>query len=143
MRAGDWQYAGGGGIAPNAVYGSWKGAIINVDSTKNPVTKTIVPKGDAFKNHKVVYVGAGAANVANGGVGNNPPTAAQDNGYSAELVWNISSLGLDLVNKSYRLQFMVHDGDQNKTGGDVGEACLNVGPGSPNNVILINDAPQS
>ncbi len=27
---------------------------------------------------------------------------------------------------TYRLQFMVHDGDQNKTGGDVGQACVNV-----------------
>jgi hypothetical protein len=27
---------------------------------------------------------------------------------------------------SYRLEFMVHDGDQNKTGGDAGEACMTV-----------------
>jgi hypothetical protein len=26
----------------------------------------------------------------------------------------------------YRIQFMVHDGDQNKAGGDVGQACVNV-----------------
>ena len=24
------------------------------------------------------------------------------------------------------IQFMVHDGDQNKTGGDVGQLCVNV-----------------
>jgi hypothetical protein len=143
FRAGDWQYGGAGlsggigGIAPNAVYGSWKGAVISIDSTKNPPTKTITPRADAFKNHKVVYAGAGAANAANGGNGNNPPAAAPDLGYSAELVWNISSLGLT-PGHSYRLQFMVHDGDQNKTGGDVGEACLNIGPGSPDPVVLIN-----
>jgi len=27
---------------------------------------------------------------------------------------------------TYRFQFMGHDGDQNKSGGDVGEACVNV-----------------
>jgi hypothetical protein len=45
-------------------------------------------------------------------------------------VWNISSIpGYD-ASHSYRAQFMVHDGDQNKTGGDVGQACVNIVPGS-------------
>jgi hypothetical protein len=26
----------------------------------------------------------------------------------------------------YRAQFIVHDGDQNKDGGDVGQACVNL-----------------
>jgi hypothetical protein len=29
-----------------------------------------------------------------------------------------------LPTHTYRLQFLVHDGDQNKTGGDVGQACV-------------------
>jgi hypothetical protein len=135
--SGDWQIAGGSGISPNAVYGSWKGAVINVDNTHATPTKDIKPKADAFKNHKVVYVGAGTADGASTVNGNNPPAAVPDLGYSAELVWNISSLGLT-AGRAYRLQFMVHDGDQNKTGGDVGEACLNIGPGSADPVVLIN-----
>ena len=27
---------------------------------------------------------------------------------------------------TYRLQYMAHDGDQNKTGGDAGQSCVNV-----------------
>jgi hypothetical protein len=30
------------------------------------------------------------------------------------------------VHAGYRMQFMVHDGDQHLTGGDVGEACMHV-----------------
>jgi hypothetical protein len=34
--------------------------------------------------------------------------------------------GLALIlNHVYRFQFMVHDGDQNKVGGDSGQACVN------------------
>jgi hypothetical protein len=33
---------------------------------------------------------------------------------------------------TYRLYFMVHDGDQNKAGGDSGQACVTITmPGSP------------
>jgi hypothetical protein len=145
IRAGDWQYAGGGGIAPNAVYGSWKGALLKIDSAKSPPVKTITPGADAFKNHKVVFANAGDSAAANLGNGNNPPGSSPDLGYTAELVWNISNLmynGNPLQSgHSYRLQFMVHDGDQNKGGGDVGEACLNIGPiggATPPPVILIN-----
>jgi len=35
---------------------------------------------------------------------------------------------------SYRLEFMIHDGDQNKTGGDSGENCVNLRiPGTTTN----------
>jgi len=36
----------------------------------------------------------------------------------------VVQLGL-IPGHTYRLQFMVHDGDQNKSGGDVGESCAN------------------
>ena len=120
--AGDWQIAGGTGLSPNAIYGTWKGAIINVDSTKTPATKALTPRTDPTQNHK---------NVGAGGV--NPPAAVADLGYSTEIVWDVTKIpGYD-ASHTYRLQFMVHDGDQNKTGGDVGQACLNVGPGTPTN----------
>jgi hypothetical protein len=110
-RSGDWQY-GGTPIAPNAVYGTWKGATIVVNNTKNPSVTSITPGADPAKNHKVVGTG-----------GINPPAATQDFGYTADVVWDISTLGLT-PGHPYRAQFMVHDGDQNKTGGDVGEACV-------------------
>jgi len=116
--AGDWQQ-GGTGIAPNAVYGTWKGALIVVDSTKNPVTKTLTPRADPTQNHK---------NVGAGGV--NPPASVPDLGYSAEIVWDITKIPGCGASHTFRVQFMVHDGDQNKTGGDVGQACMNVGPGT-------------
>jgi hypothetical protein len=110
-RAGDWQY-GGTPIAPNAVYGTWKGATVVVNNNKNPPVTSITPGADPAKNHKVVGTG-----------GINPPANVQDFGYSADVVWDISTLGL-IPGHPYRAQFMVHDGDQNKTGGDVGEACV-------------------
>ena len=45
--------------------------------------------------------------------------------YAAEVNWNANDLGL-IPGHNYRLQFMVHDGDQNKTGGDVGESCTTI-----------------
>ena len=46
------------------------------------------------------------------------------------------SLGL-VAGHTYRLQFMVHDGDQNKTGGDVGEGCTVVTIAPPLKVRVI------
>ncbi|MBA2462998.1 MAG: hypothetical protein H0V45_14750, partial [Actinobacteria bacterium] len=46
-------------------------------------------------------------------------------GFGAEARWNVADLGLRTLH-TYRMQFMVHDGDQNKTGGDSGEACMSV-----------------
>src|SRR5882762_7441595 len=50
-------------------------------------------------------------------------------GYGAEVRWEVSQLGL-LAGHTYRMYFMVHDGDQNKAGGDAGQGCaiLGVGP---------------
>jgi len=35
--------------------------------------------------------------------------------------WNL----VLIPGRSYRIQVLVHDGDQNKAGGDSGEACVN------------------
>jgi hypothetical protein len=51
-----------------------------------------------------------------------PVPTPQNEGYGAEIRWDISSLNL-IPGHSYRVYFMVHDGDQNKTGGDSGQAC--------------------
>ena len=50
------------------------------------------------------------------------PAGLADEGYGAEIVWNVDALGLT-AGHVYRVQFMVHDGDQNNTGGDAGEDC--------------------
>ena len=109
---GDWQQHGTP-IAPDAVYGVWKGAVKTVDQTRSPAVITITPDADPAKNFW-----NGIPDVPPGGFGSNE-------GYTAELVWNLSSLSLH-AGDTYRLQFMIHDGDQNKSGGDAGEAC--VGP---------------
>jgi hypothetical protein len=59
------------------------------------------------------------------GPGADPVPTAQitkkTEGYSAEVVWYLSLA----PGHSCRIHVMVHDGDQNKVGGDAGEACLN------------------
>ena len=43
-------------------------------------------------------------------------------GYGAGSALNVDQLGL-VAGHTYRIQFMVHDGDQNKTGGTPGRAA--------------------
>src|SRR5207249_1624526 len=49
-RSGDWQF-GGTPIAPNAVFGTWKGAVRTVDKTKIPTVITVTPDADPAKNN--------------------------------------------------------------------------------------------
>lgn len=105
-RSGDWQM-GGRPITPNAVYGSWKAATRTVDNTVSPATVTITPDADPAKNDW---------NLAGG---DTPPSGLGDEGYGAEIVWNVPLQ----AGHSYRVQVLVHDGDQNKAGGDSGEGC--------------------
>jgi hypothetical protein len=107
-RAGDWQM-GGRPYNPNAIFGTWKGAVRTVDNTKNPPLVTITPDVDPAKNNW--NLGAGADPV---------PAGLAGEGYSAEARWNVTLT----PGRSYRLQVLVHDGDQNKTGGDSGEGCV-------------------
>jgi len=110
-RAGDWQQ-GGTGIAPHRVCGVWKGAAVLIDQTVTPAKVTVTTASDPAKNNW-------------SGIPDTPPggfAALTNQGYGAECSWNVDELGL-IAGHTYRLQFMVHDGDQNKTGGDVGEAC--------------------
>ncbi len=106
-RSGDWQM-GGVPSAPNAIFGSWKAAVRTVDKTKNPSVVTITPDADPMKNNWML---AG---------GDTPPAGLANEGYGAEARWNVQLA----PGHSYRLQVLVHDGDQNKGGGDTGEACV-------------------
>ncbi len=111
-KAGDWQF-GGTPIGPHAVFGTWKSVVRKVDKTKSPAVVTISTDNDPAPNHW------------NLGGGDAVPIPALDEGFGAEIRWNVDELGL-LAGHNYRLYFMMHDGDQLKSGGDVGHACLNV-----------------
>jgi hypothetical protein len=107
-RAGDWQQ-GGRPIPPTEVFGTWKAAVRTVDQTKTPATVTITPDADPAKNNW------------NLGTGSDPvPAGLASEGFGAEVLWNVPLT----PGRSYRIQVMVHDGDQNKAGGDSGEACV-------------------
>jgi hypothetical protein len=106
-RSGDWQQ-GGRPSAPNAIFGSWKAAVRTVDNTKTPSVVTITPDADPVKNNWSLS-------------GGDPvPAGLSNEGYGAEARWNVQLV----PGHSYRLQVLVHDGDQNKAGGDSGEACV-------------------
>ena len=105
--AGDWQFHGIP-IPPDAVLGVWKGSTRSVDSSG---TASIKVDADPHANH------------FNIGPGETFPTAqAREFGFTAELKWNVANLKLE-SGHTYRAQFMVHDGDQNRSGGDVGQGC--------------------
>ena len=125
-RAGDWQM-GGRPAAPNAIFGSWKAAVRTVDNTKSPATVTITPDADPAKNNW---------NLAGG----DPVPAGLDNeGFGAEARWNVSLV----PGHSYRLQVLVHDGDQNKGGGDSGEACVLFCAGGSCRIRRVRRAPDT
>jgi hypothetical protein len=120
-RAGDWQF-GGTPISPTSVFGTWIAAVktITTDVKKGTQTITVTPDDD-----KTV-----AENHWNLGPGSDPPPAKvggyKDEGYSAEVRWDVDDLlarGVIQRGRIYRVQFMVHDGDQHSTGGDCGEGC--------------------
>jgi hypothetical protein len=112
-RSGDWQ-EGGAPMNPTVVFGVWKAAVRSVDNTVSPPLVSITPDADPGKNNWDL------------GTGDAVPSdlladKMANEGFGAEARWD-----LPLVpGHSYRIQIMVHDGDQNKTGGDVGEACVN------------------
>jgi hypothetical protein len=106
-RTGDWQQLPDNSTAvpPTRIFGTWKSATQSGSS--------ITPGPDPAKNDW------------NLGTGADPAPNATSLGYGTEVAWNTSALGLQ-PGHAYRLLVMVHDGDQNKVGGDVGQACVNV-----------------
>src|SRR5213593_211501 len=81
-RSGDWQF-GGRPIAPHAVFDTWKAPVRTVTHTTTSPTVTVTPDGDPAKN------------TWNLGPGSDPaPAGAVNQGYGAEVRWNVSELGL-------------------------------------------------
>jgi uncharacterized repeat protein (TIGR01451 family) len=115
-RIGDWQY-GGTGYDPNAVFGTWKSATETINNAQGGAV-TVSVAADPAQNGTNLGAGADA-----------PPPGLQNQGYIAEVRWNLSDLakaGILLPGHNYRFYVMIHDGDQNKTGGDVGQASYQV-----------------
>jgi hypothetical protein len=121
-RAGDWQ-CGGQPFQPTSVCGVWK--------MFDPTLKN-GGSVDPPANHQ--NLGAGAdpypplPDSTCNCTGIQHCTCNAEN-YGAEVRWDIATLvsqGMLLPGHSYRLQVMVHDGDQNQVGGDVGQQCVNV-----------------
>src|SRR5438477_11561720 len=124
-RSGDWQ-RGGTGYAPSDVFGTWKGVVRTVDDTTATPTVTVTCDADPAKNGWNLGAGSDA-----------PPAGLANEGYGAEVRWNLKDLyaqGVLVAGHSYRFYVMVHDGDQNKSGGDSGQAAFSYnypGPGAP------------
>jgi uncharacterized repeat protein (TIGR01451 family) len=117
-RSGDWQQGGTLALPPTEIFGTWKGATRTVDKTHSPWAITVTPEADPA-THNNWSLGPGS---------DTPPggfASLKNEGYGGEVRWNVSALSLS-PGHAYRLEFMVHDGDQNKSGGDAGEACMNV-----------------
>jgi hypothetical protein len=112
-RSGDWQQ-GGTAVAPDKIYGMWKSVTKIVDKTKTPNVVTIQVDADTKNSNGWNLAG-----------GQTPPPGTIKDKYGALVTWNVERLGL-LPGHTYRLQFMVHDGDQNKLGGDVGQSCTTI-----------------
>ncbi len=130
-RGGDWQM-GGTPWNPSAVFGTWKAAVRSVDTTVTPNLTIVTPDADPAKNDW--NLGGGDPIPASLTTSTAPPMMGMmgmmgmgkgggmsSEGYGAEARWDL----VLVAGHSYRIQVMVHDGDQNKVGGDSGEACVN------------------
>ena len=130
--AGDWQY-GGHGYGPSTVFGSWKAFTRLVDYTQAGAPATITADVDPAKNNWNLGAGSDA-----------PPAGTANEGYGAEVRWNLADLqaaGVLLPGHTYRFYVMDHDGDQNKIGGDAGQAAFNYfypGPPAPSGTASIS-----
>jgi hypothetical protein len=93
----DWEY-GGSAYDPTEVFGTWKA--LGTSSSGIHGTWDLGP-------------------------GSIPLPFEPQNEYVSEIRWDLSQLNYPFVTgHTYRLEFMIHDGDQTK-GGDAGEKCAN------------------
>ena len=128
-RSGDWQW-GGQAYTPDAVFGTWKSFRRTVDYTTSTPTVTVTVGVDPAKNNWNLGAGADA-----------PPAGLTNEGYGAEIRWNLADLqtqGILVPGHTYRFYVMVHDGDQNKVGGDAGRPANYTFPG-----VIVNTPPTS
>jgi hypothetical protein len=103
-KAGDWQQQANNNsaLAPDDVFGTWKAA------TKSGTS--ITPGANP------------TANSSFGAFADTPPSGISYEDFRTEIRWDATSLGV-VPGHTYRVQAMIHDGDQTRVGGDAGEAC--------------------
>lgn len=112
---GDWQQGGAPTRFLSDVFGTW--------ATGQMASGTYHRDTLPAKNGWTLGAGSDTPSAGFAALGNE--------GYGTEFSWNVSALGLQPGN-TYRVQVMTHDGDQNNSGGDVGEACARLTiPGNP------------
>jgi len=111
---GDWQN-GGLPIPPHALYGTWK--VGSRSSNDYEMDKN--PAGNVGDNNWQL----------DGGTTPTIDTERAPKGnekYGSLIEWNVNQLLADgkiASGKTYRVQFVVHDGDNTNLGGDVAEGC--------------------
>lgn len=118
-KSGDWQY-GGHPVPPVAVFGSWKTAVKTIDRTGGSGDSVSFSSDENPSPKNVWNLGPGAVPA--------PPGLTGDISYGVLYQWDVNQLiaeGKMMAGHSYRVQYMVHDGDQSR-GGDEGEACATV-----------------
>jgi hypothetical protein len=129
-RAGDWQF-GGKPYLPQKVCGQWKNATKTITGTTTfgtynfAITVDTVTTLGQVKNYNGASWNFGSGSDPLPVDFLNPVPLGQDHDfkYGVEVAWNLDELNLDPLH-TYRFQFTVHDGDQTKIGGDVGQACI-------------------
>jgi len=120
-KSGDWQF-GGTPIPPDAVFGTWKAAVKTIDKRHVRTLIRVRPDRNSVRN--------------NWNLGSGDPVPAptpKNERRGAEVRWDVDELiaaGQMVAGHNYRLQFMVHDGDQNRKGGDSAQNCVNVRVGA-------------
>jgi hypothetical protein len=98
------------------VFGTWKSFTRTVDYTTSPTTVSVTGAIDPARNGWALGSGSDA-----------PPAGLTNEGYGAEIRWNLNDLyaqGILIPGHTYRFYVIVHDGDQNKVGGDAGQASF-------------------
>jgi hypothetical protein len=146
-RHGDWQFHGDETQNnPDDVFGSWKGATRFVDHTVTPPGAGVTPDDETVPQpngtSSIAKNNYHLGTCSGGATCDDAPTGLTNQGFGAEVRWNVLPVGgvgglkvtdttdpnfglLLIPGHTYRFQFMVHDGDQNKVGGDTGQACVN------------------
>ena len=117
--AGDWQQGGAAQAKVSDVFGAWTAGVYDAQGNYG---KPVVPSGTN-------KTGTNTYNLGNGSDAPKGVLASSANeAFGVEFRWNVSDLVDDHGNalapgNTYRFQVFLHDGDQNKDGGDAGELC--------------------
>jgi hypothetical protein len=125
--AGDFENSGVP-IPPHEIYGQWKVLTksVKADGTLEKYAQDPLLSG-TNSDPPGNLATDGSDHVSLGGSSNTPvvhpavPISGHGNHITA-LSWDISKLSMQTGN-TYRVQFIVHDGDPSRAGGDVAEVC--------------------